>query len=205
MRTTDSAIVTALAQPSVVIRGMILFDLGSGSYGFWDGKGSMVYGGVTYQGGAQLIEVDTGMMSSALQSNAITLKLYANPDAGLTPDILLTIENEVYYQKPVTIMRAYFDNSANTLIATPVVLWKGLIDFIEHDEGPQGYVLIGHCESRSLDYSRRGWAKSSDAEQQQISTGDVFFQYAGTAGKTKFAFGQAIDTPKQTTQKAPPA
>lgn len=169
---------TALADPSIIRRGMILFDFPSGYYGFWDGNGPFTYNSITYQGGAQAIEVDMGEETLALSSNQVVLRLKANPELGLTPNVLSTIEAENYHQRPVTISKAVLDKDTLALISvTPV--WRGKVDRIEHVRDGGNYSIIGHLESRSIDYSRRGTAMRSDAEQKIISPGDKGLEFTG--------------------------
>lgn len=167
---------------------MVLFQFPSGNYGFWDGAGPFTHNGITYHPGGQLIEIDTGTQSLSLDSAAITLRLYANPDTSLTEDVLRTIETENYHQRPVTISKALFNADSRALISV-VPVWRGYLDQVTHERGPEGYSLVGRCESRSIDYTRRGWASASDAEQQQISAGDRGFQYTGVAGTVAVPFG----------------
>lgn len=189
MRAYDGATVTALAAPGIVIRGMVLLALPSGNYGFWDGDTPFVSGGVTYNPGGQLIEIDSGDQALGLQSNSITLKLYANPDAGLTVTVLQTIELENYHQKPVTISKAIFNADTRALISVYAV-WRGRIDQVSHEDTGDAYAIVARCESRSADFTRRGWAVAAHAQQDQISAGDRFFEYSGVAGSVEIAFGR---------------
>lgn len=188
MRVFDTATQNALAAQGIIRRGMILFQFPSGNYGFWDGAGPFVYNTVTYNPGAQLIEIDTGTQVLTLESNAITLKLYANPDTALTEDVLRTIETESYHQRPVTIFKALFNADTKALISV-IPIWKGYVDQITQERSAEGFALVGRCESRSIDYTRRGWATASDAQQQQISSGDKGLEYCGIAGQVEVPFG----------------
>lgn len=190
MRSYDAATQAALAAQGIVRRGLIMFQFPSGNYGFWDGAGAFTYGGITYNPGAQLIEIDTGTQVLTLESNAITLKLYANPDTVLTEDVLRTIETEDYHQRPVTISKAIFNADTKALISI-IPVWKGYVDQITHERSADGYALVGRCESRSIDYTRRGWAVASNAQQQQISTGDIGLEFCGIAGQVEVPFGTA--------------
>ena len=178
MRAYSTDTQNALAGSAIVRRGMILFDFPSGYYGFWDGSGPFTYNSITHQGGAQAFEVELGEENLDLASSKVTLRLKANPELGLTPDVLSTIENENYHQRPVTISRALFDKDTGALISvTPIR--RGKVDMVEHIKDGTDYTIVGHIESRSLDYSKRGTAMRSDAEQKAISPGDRGLEYAG--------------------------
>lgn len=188
MRVFDTATQTALSAQGIIRRSMILFQFPSGNYGFWDGAGAFTYNTVTYNPGAQLIQIDTGTQVLTLESNAITLRLYANPDTGLTEDVLRTIETEYYHQRPVTISKALFNADTKVLISV-IPVWKGYVDQITHERSPEGFALVGRCESRSIDYTRRGWATASSSQQKQISPGDLGLEYCGVAGQVEVPFG----------------
>lgn len=188
MRSLSAATQTALAAQGIIRRGMILFQFPSGNYGFWDGAGTFTHSGVTYQPGGQLIQIDTGEQGLSLDSNAITVRLYANPDTGLTEDVLRTIETENYHQRPVTILKAIFNADTLALISVNT-MWRGYVDQVSHERSPEGYAIVGRCESRSIDLTRRGWAVASDANQKLISAGDRGFEYAAVAGQVEVPFG----------------
>lgn len=199
MRAYDAPTLTALAASGQVERGMIAFDFPSGVYGFWDGDGPITWNAITFQGGAQLIEIDAGEQSLAMDSSSLTLTLYANPDAGITSSVLRTIEAETYHQRPVTIYEAVFNADTRALISvTPV--WRGYIDQVIHEIDPGGGIrsISARCESRSIDYTKRGWAMRSNAQQQVISAGDRGLEYTGIAGAVEVAFG------RETTRKLAP-
>lgn len=188
MRSYDAPTQAALAASGIVRRGMILFQFPSGNYGFWDGGEPIVYNSITFKPGGQLIEVNAGEQTLGLDANAITLKLYANPDGGLTPNVLATIEAEDYAQRPVTIYKAIFNADTRALISV-IPVWRGYVDTIIHHIGEPHYIE-GRCQSRSIDYTKRGTALASNAQQQQISPGDLGLEYAGTIARLQVPFGR---------------
>jgi len=194
----------ALAASSIIRRGMILFDFPSGYYGFWDGSGPFVYNTITYQGGAQAIEIETADETLALSSNQVVLRLKANPGLGLTPDVLSTIEAENYHQRPVTISKAIFDRDTLALISvTPT--WRGKVDRVEHVRDGGDYTIVGYLESRSIDYSRRGTAMRSDAAQKVISAGDKGLEFTGYGyDAMQIPFGTKAPASFQVTTKPRP-
>lgn len=193
MRSYTAGQTTALEQRAQIERGLVLFQLGSGNYGFWDGDYPLTWNSITFQPGGQLIEIEAGEQSLAMDSSALTMRLYANPDAGITSSVLRTIEAEAYHQRPVTIYEALFDTDTRARIGDPVAIWRGYIDQIVHETDPSSgvHVLAARCESRSIDYTKRGTAMASNAHQQAISSGDKGFEFAGIAGTVEVAFGRA--------------
>lgn len=84
-----------LDRGEIGIIGLLLLQLGSGSYGFAKSQEPVLYNGVTYQPGG-IIEVSELSASTGLFAQEFTLTLSASPDDGLTPAVLQTIEAEDY-------------------------------------------------------------------------------------------------------------
>lgn len=190
MKTLTSGQQTAIDASSIVQRGMVLFDFPSGFYGFWTGAGVITWNTIGFVGARSLITATKDEENISLESNGVVLSLRANAEAGLTPDVLATIESYTYKNRPVTIYRALFDVATSAMIDDPIVEWRGLVDRFVHDENADGdYVLKCYCESRGIDYTRRGPSVRSSQHQNLLSTGDLFFDYVGVAGTAKIFWG----------------
>jgi len=134
------------------IRGMIRFDF-SQTYGFWTGTSDLVYNGVTYVPGG-IINVSALPAQMGFESQGLELSLACAPSNGLTPEILASIETEIYHQKPVTISDAYFHPKTRALQFV-VSLYRGYVDTIEHEMGSNGHLTM-RCESRAVDNGKTG-------------------------------------------------
>lgn len=186
-----SAAVKALYNEGrISTRQMLRFQFGSGVYGFIARSEPLTYLGVEYKPFG-LIEVsDIGGGSGTTADGSFTLTLAESPDDGLTPEILLQIENEDYRDRPVVVMDAHFHPDTGELIQVETVA-RGYLDVISHEADPdRGYILTAMCEGRQLDYSRRNGRVRSMADQQRRSSGDLFFQYAGQAGRVEVFWGR---------------
>lgn len=198
MQDIDPDILAAIDAGDYPSAELILFDLVSGLYGFWPGKGPLTVDGVVYVGAGSLLEllaVDEGVDLSA---SALSVKLRAVPEAPLSPDILATIDDETYKGRPVTISTAYFDRITGDIV-TVVRMWAGYVDFIDH-EGTIGadYTLVGRLEPRSLDHSRRGIRVRGDADQRLLDPDDAFFEHAATTPSEILPYGKATAAPGST-------
>ena len=184
---------SALNASGIVMRSMILFDFPEGYFGFWTGIGPLTRNTITFVGAASLISVERDEESLELESNGGTARLRANPELGLTPDVLATIEEYAYRNRPVTIYRVLLNVTTGIMIDDPIVEWRGIVDLFTHDEGADGdYVLTGKFVSRSIDYTRRGPMVRSSAHQDLISAGDLFFDYTGYSGSAQIYFGTKV-------------
>jgi len=173
-------------------RGMILFDFASGVYGFWEGNGTLTWNSVTFKSGGQLFEVDLGQQTMGLQSNESTIRLRANPDIGLTPNVLSTIFAEQTYGRPVTIYRGLFDPGTRALIGNPIVRRRGYVKGVSQETDQDGPFIQMVAESVNADNTRRGTAKANHTHQQRVSPGDQIYRHVSVAGRYTIGFGSKV-------------
>ncbi|MCJ8519026.1 hypothetical protein ABID21_001934 [Pseudorhizobium tarimense] len=171
-------------------RQMIWLQFGSGIYGFIARNEPLMWEGVEYKPFG-LIEVsDLGSGTGTTADGSFTLTLAESPDDGLTPAVLVQIENEDYRDRPVRVMDAHFHPDTGELIQVETVA-RGYLDVVEHAVDPErGYVLAARCEGRQLDYSRKNGRVRSTADQQRRAPGDKFFEHAGRAGRVEVLWGK---------------
>lgn len=189
MITLPDDVLDLLDAGRIAVRGLLRFDFGTGTYGFIKGASDFVYSGVTYHPGG-IIEVSDLSGGTGTAARNFTITLAASPDDGLTPEVLQTIEQEDYRDRPVTISDAYFHPDTNELLYVKA-LKRGYLDTIDHEDDDQsGYVLTMTCETRALDYTRTNGRKRSDADQQRRSPGDKWFLHASTRGREEVFWGR---------------
>lgn len=171
-------------------RQMIRFQFGSGVYGFIARSDDFEYSGVTYKpfGLIEVSDINGGTGTNA--DGSFTLTLAESPDDGLTPAILMQIENEDYRDRPVTVMDAHFHPDTGALLQVEIVA-RGYLDVISHGTDPEtGFKLTAQCEGRQLDYSRKNGRYRSVADQKRRSAGDKFFEHAAKAGRLEVFWGR---------------
>jgi hypothetical protein len=176
-------------------RGMLLFDLGSGLYGFHTGFGPFDYNSVTYVGAGQLIAVEDYTQTQGLSAQSLVISLTSVPDSTITPNLLATIENEVYHQRPVTVMTAYFDADTSNLLSVEIE-YRGYIDQLVHKTTIAGEARIeAHCESKFRDLSRTGYRKRSDEDQRRILSTDNGLRHVNVVATERVTFGRQPPAP----------
>lgn len=189
-RSLNSSTQAALDAGRVVDRRLFLLDLGSGLYGFHTGLGPFVYNGVTYKGAGSLISIQGMRQTSDLSSVQVVARLSSIPNTALTPEVLATIENEVYHQRPAQILTAYFHPDTYAFLSAELE-YRGYIDRIVHDEGPGGYYIDVHLESRFRDHQRRGYRVRSSADQQRIDAADTGLRHLTAVSSETVTFGRS--------------
>lgn len=174
----------------VKTRQMLRFQFGSGLYGFISDRSALTYQGLEYVpfGLIKVSDLENGSGTSA--NGSFTLTLAESLEDGLTPEILMQIEDEDYRDRPVTVYDVHFHPDTGALLQVEAVA-RGYLDTIDHDEQKDnGKVLIGRCEGRQLDYSRKNGRKRSMTDQQRRHLGDKYFEHAGKAGRVEVVWGR---------------
>ncbi|MCP4307793.1 MAG: DUF2163 domain-containing protein [bacterium] len=183
------AVLDRMDEGREVIRGLIRFDLGSGTYGFSNGSGMFVHDSVSYAP-TSLIKVSRLGMRMGTSADGFSVELVASPDDGLTPAILSTIHQEDYRDRPVTVLDAIFDPDTRSLLSVETMK-RGYIDTIEHIVDPnEGEKLIAKCEDRGLDYTRRNGRQANREDQARRDATDTFFDHASQAGSVQVTWGK---------------
>jgi hypothetical protein len=189
----DEAVLALLDQGRMNVRGLVRFELGTGTYGFINSVQPLIYGGLTYQPGG-LIEVSDLSEDTNLTAQGFTITLAESPDDGLTPDVLKTIEMEDYRDRPVKLFDAQFHPDTGALI-TVQLLKRGYVDTIEHIVSKdRGYCLVANCESRALDYTRTNARFRTDLDQRRRNASDGFFLHSSTRGREQIYWGKQKPT-----------
>ena len=170
------------------IRGLMRFEFGTGTYGFIRGRSELTWGGLTYVPGG-IVEVSDLPSAIGMTAQRFTITLSASHEDGLTPDVLRTIEQEDYRDRPVRIYDAYFHPDTGALLDVKG-LRRGYVDIIEHiEDDKRGYTLVANCETRALDYNRTNGRMRSDADQRLIKADDGFFKHVSYAAEKQLYWG----------------
>lgn len=165
-----------LDEGRAVIRSLMKIECGTGTYGFWNGNADLVWNSLTYWP-STLISVSEPVYGLGTAASTFTIELVAQRDSGLTPDKLLLIENEDYKGRPVTVYDAYFAPDTRALLHVEPMTY-GYADTVDHVTDGGEAKLVGNIISGALDNHRDGYRSASHEDQQLVSPGDKFFEFA---------------------------
>ncbi len=171
-----TAMQNAIEEGRFAVRGLVRFDLGEGTYGFWNGTGDLVYSGLTYRPNS-LLRFDDLALQLGTAAAPLTIEMPESLDFGITPDTLAEIETLTYKGARVIISDAYFNPGSRDLLHVEP-LYEGYIDFIDHVVEGGEMKLVAHVETTALDNHRDGYRSASHSDQQLVSAGDMFFEHA---------------------------
>lgn len=184
-----SSVLELLDEGRADVRGAILFQLGTGTYGFIKSLQPFTFGGNTYQPGG-IIEVSelTGAVGTSAEN--FTISLASSSHDELTPEVLSTIEAEDYRDRRVTIYDIFFHPDTNEFLHAQAMR-RGYVDTIDHVNDPDtGYTIVANCETRSLDYSRRNDRYRNNEDQARRAPGDLYFQHTAKRGREMIYWGR---------------
>ncbi|MER9624010.1 DUF2163 domain-containing protein [Mesorhizobium sp. M0222] len=175
---------TVLEEGRAVIRSGMKIVCTTGTYGFWNGKGDITVDGQVYWPNS-LITVSEPVYGLGTAASAFTVELVAKRDSGLTPDKLALIEAEGYKDAPLSVFDFYFDpDDRSFLHAEPGPY--GYVDTIDHSRDSGEKKLVANVRSGAVANHRDGYRTASHEDQQLVSEGDLFFQYASVVKHEHF-------------------
>lgn len=176
-------------------RDALRLDLDSGTIGFITGfRGATVQGGVKYVGSGGLIGIDTpeASVDAAGASISVTLASHYKINGAyhklLDPHLLVSIENENWFNRQAVIYRFWFD--ANRRVIEQEQRHVRRIFSVEHKRGEVGSVIEAVLGAPS-DYARVVEGKIAGPELQKlIDPTDTSARHVQTAETDKVYFGR---------------
>lgn len=170
----------ALDAPDRHAVGLFVFEFGTGTYALWTGAGEKLYNGLIYRAGGSLIDLEPLEHNADGSVGRLALGLNADPDKGLTDDVLIRLFDEDWHNKPVTIQTGILDPATNEIAYS----WVEFRGRLEHAELVEGEVnrIEAVCVSTSIDLSRSGGGYRNDSTQKLIDPNDTSLEGIGTLG-----------------------
>lgn len=194
MKSLDASTQATLDAYRAKTREMILFDLGAeGVFGFWSDVGTLTWNGITFVGAGSLIEITENTGGIGVGASELTVTLRSVPEAGLTPDLLGSIESYSYFNRPFRRYTAFFDPDTSVLLSV-VQTFAGYLGPATHTEDGEEVYISVPVTGKSLDHSRTGYRRRSQADQATIDSTDNGFRHAAVAGTQKIFWG--VTAPK---------
>lgn len=138
------------------------FQLDDGVVGFWTGFGDITISGDTYTGAGELLSFSSIEEDSTIKANGVSVIL-----SGLDSDSAdLALDSDYQYRPAEVIVGTL---NANGSVNQHYILFKGRIDQIAIDDGPETSTVIINLESRLVELNRPRTLHYTDEEQQNLS------------------------------------
>lgn len=172
---------------TIKLSQMVRLEFSTGTYGFCATDTELVYDGLTYVPGG-IIDISAINGQWGMTAQGLTLTLAARSQDGLTPELLATIQDEGWHQRPVIIKEAIYDPITYELLYVDTI-YRGRIDTLNFQNGSDSKI-VANCESLAIDNNREGYRMRSNNDQHLINVGDNFFSFAETEARTVVQWGQ---------------
>ncbi|WP_172332604.1 hypothetical protein [Mangrovicoccus sp. HB161399] len=134
----------------------------------WTGHGDLTYGGVTYVGSGELLEISGSASTTGNRLAGLTVSL-----AGMDPETISIAENEPFQRRRVLISLIWADAEWN--VAGSEVFFDGIADNISNNNDPSNPVITMSLEPRALDLQRVRPFRYLPQDQRTRYANDAFF------------------------------
>ncbi len=177
---------TSAAQASTIHPVLFLkLEFDSGNVCLHSELGTIVWEGDTYTGVGKLGQVSPAEEVSDLSNSPINLTL-----SGLPNDLVSVAFNEQYQGRPATLFLGYLDLTTCALVDTPAILYKGLIDTADFDQGKTFSITVS-VGSRFAAWDKPVIRRYNNATQQARFPGDTGMQYIEQTSNKTVIWGAA--------------
>lgn len=160
-------------------------ELDSGDILFWNGFGEIVYNSDTYLGAGNFLGVSPITESEDVVANGVTVSLN-----GLNSSVVSAALTEEYQGRPITIFFGALNQADLTLISTPVVLFKGLLDVMQIDDQAETATISVKCESELISLKRPKIRRYTAKDQQLDYPSDLFFDQVPSLQDAEVTWGR---------------
>lgn len=154
-------------RPAIFIEAEFL----SGTVRLWTGYGTVMWGGRVWYGGGDLLAI-----SALEQTNDVTAKGATVTLSGVSLDMVIIAINEARQGDRCRMYLGFF-NEDWTLAADPEMIFAGLLDVPQIEEGDETASITITYESQLITLMRpREWRYTHES-QQQLYPGDRGFEF----------------------------
>jgi len=160
-----------------VVRPLLACELefSTGTLRFWNGYGdlTMTAGGSsnTFTGLGDLMNVSAISESDQIEAIGASLSL-----TGIKSSLISAALSANYTNRNASIFLGLFDTSKN-VIADVYTLFKGKMDIMKIDEGPESATIVLNLENRLIALDRARNRRYTHEDQQLSFSGDLGFEF----------------------------
>ena len=183
--TRDAAAGTITASQASTIHPVVFakLEFDSGTVAVHSELGDLTFGSVTYTGVGRFGTIGTAEESSDLSRTPITLTM-SNIDQAMGSVVL----GEYYQGRLATVYLGYLNMTTRALVADPAIIYKGLINNAQIDQGKTFSVTIS-IESRLAAWERPITRRYNNADQILRYPGDKGMEFVEQAVNKPIIWG----------------
>lgn len=188
-RTVTTAFNNAVT--SQVVRPLLACELefSTGTLRFWNGYGdlTMTAGGSsnTFTGLGDLMNVSAISESDQVEAVGASLSL-----TGIKSSLISAALSANYTNRNASIFLGLFDTN-KSVIADVYTLFKGKMDIMKIDEGPESATIVLNLENRLIVLDRAKERRYTHEDQQLSFAGDLGFEFVPDLQDKEIIWGKA--------------
>lgn len=180
--TTDfkSAVTAGTVRPVFLITG----EFDSGTIRFWNGVGTLTYGGNNYTGAGNLLKISEIVENQKIEARGASFELSGIPSTNIA--LALT---EEYQGRTVTQTFAPLDVNG-VPVADPFLIFSGEADVMSIEEGRNSASLRLTAESDLIGLTRLNERRHTPEDQKLTYSGDTFFDQVASLQSKDLVWGR---------------
>lgn len=146
-------------------------DFDSGEVNLWNGIGQLSYGGKSYIGAGNLLNVEPVSESTDLRANGTSVTL-----SGINNTLVTLAKDEDYQGRSLTIKLGAMDEN-NDVIADPVIMFSGFMDTMVIAESGDNSSIKIDVENKLIQMERARVRRFTDNDQKIDHPTDEGFSF----------------------------
>lgn len=194
-RPLTAAVITELIAKEIHVGLLVELDTSAGAVRVWSGIGNITWSGMTFTGVGELGAISPIRESGAeVRADALTLELSGIPSA-----LISTALTTQYQGRSAQVWLVFFTAAAPFtaagIVNDPVLLFKGRMDVMHIDEGPDTATITVTAESRLADLSRPRIRRYTDEDQKELFVGDKGLEFVAGLQDAEVHWGDSAGAP----------
>ena len=190
MRTLDSALATAIAQPVARMITLVKIAYDSGDVAWCSAYRDIEYGGTTYLAAGNLGSVSPPKEEAGLKAAAIGITI-----TGVRTEVVSLVLSEAYLGRQCWVYYAFTDEHWTFDEHKVFLGFVGAIDSIEGAMGATASFSLT-VKSRLADWERKRQLRYHDGDQQRLHPGDKGMEFIPQLSQKKIVWPRAAFLPK---------
>ncbi len=170
-RFLDAAVLTEIDKIQNTPVHLARLDFPGGAVRRWTGVGNVTHENETYTGAGDLIDVGPIEETTELRATGAAFTL-----TGISSSFLGTVLTQDYQGREAKLWIGFLD-STGLLIASPVLIFSGLIDTCEISEAGDTATIVVRAENRLISLARSRQRRYTHEDQQYEYPNDKGFEY----------------------------
>lgn len=194
-RTIPGGLAAAIAAQAVAPVMFVECDFQSGFVRMWSGFGPLVWNGLTWVGGGELMGISQIEETRSIEATSIGLTLSGVPSAMVS-----VAYNDFSQGRSCKVWLGAMDVTAGTVIVDPIQIFAGRMDTISDQDDGQTSTISVTAESNLTDLDRLRVRYFTDQDQQRIFGGDRSMRYMSSVQDRPINWGtnKAVGQPTAT-------